>query len=126
MAAALGLANRLESERLPLGAMQSLLLPSEMLVQRGLADVARLALAHLRSHRLPPDLRLGVCDLEARLADARGLDVACRRWIRRGFAVLDHYQRSFAVRGAIGVDRGSFACMLSGDDGRTLFIVENH
>ena len=95
-AAALDLADRLEAEGLPLGAMQSLLLASEMLFQRGLLDEARLTLAHLRRHRLPPDLRLGLCDLEARLAEARGSDVSCRQWIRRGSRVLDRYQRSFA------------------------------
>ena len=26
----------------------------------------------------------------------------------------------------VNVDRGCFACMLGGDDGRTLFIVANH
>jgi sugar lactone lactonase YvrE len=30
------------------------------------------------------------------------------------------------VRETIEVDRGCFACMLGGDDGRTLFIVANH
>ena len=31
-----------------------------------------------------------------------------------------------AVLQSIDADRGCFACMLGGDDGRTLFIVANH
>jgi sugar lactone lactonase YvrE len=30
------------------------------------------------------------------------------------------------VLDTVDVDRGCFACMLGGDDGRTLFIVANH
>jgi sugar lactone lactonase YvrE len=30
------------------------------------------------------------------------------------------------VLATIDVDRGCFACMLGGDDGRTLYIVANH
>jgi tetratricopeptide (TPR) repeat protein len=94
--AALDLADRLDDDGMVLGAMQARLLASQMLLQRGLLDESHSNLGRLRSRRLPPDLRLGVCELEARIADSAGLDRACQRWIGRGVQVLDRFQRSFA------------------------------
>ena len=94
--AALDLADRLDADGMVLGAMQARSLASQMLLERGLLDESRSNLGRLRSRRLPPDLRLGLCELEARIADSAGFDRACQRWINRGVLELDRYQRSFA------------------------------
>ena len=98
---------RLERSGLLLGALQAHLLAAQLALRLGRTDDAASELAHLTRRRLPPDLRLGVCDAEARLADLRGDGAAINRWVRRGVRELDRYQRSFAsaeVRWAVTAD----------------------
>jgi hypothetical protein len=99
----------------------------------GRLDDAAKELAQLAGRRLPPDLRLGVCDAEARLADARGDGRASDRWVRRGVRELDRYQRSFAsaeVRWAVTVhakgvlDVGRHRALESGRASRVFRAVE--
>lgn len=99
-------ARRLESGGLLLGALQARLLAARLALALGRLDEAAVDLDSLSGRRLPPDLRLGVCDVAARLADARGDGIASDRWVRRGVRELDRYQRSFAsseVRWAVTV-----------------------
>jgi sugar lactone lactonase YvrE len=58
----------------------------------------------------------GICaDAEGAIWYASVPGQRCTR-VAEGGEVLD----------SVSVDRGCFACMLGGDDGRTLFIVANH
>jgi tetratricopeptide (TPR) repeat protein len=99
-------ARRLERSGLLLGALQAHLLAAQLALRLGRLDDAASELARLTRRRLPPDLRLGVCDANARLAEMRGDSPASSRWVRRGVRELDRYQRSFAsaeVRWAVTV-----------------------
>ena len=126
-------ARRLERSGLLLGALQAHLLAAQLALRLGRPEDAATELAHLTGRRLPADLRLGVCDAEARLADARGDGPASDRWVRRGVRELDRYQRSFAsaeVRWAVTVhakgvlDVGRHRALESGRASRVFRAVE--
>ncbi len=91
-----GLVVRLDGSGLVIGALQARLLVADLLLRQGRLDEARASLAELSARRLPPDLRLGVCDIAARIADRAEDDRACVRWMNRGSRELDRYQRGFA------------------------------
>jgi tetratricopeptide (TPR) repeat protein len=133
MRSATAAARRLERSGLLLGALQAHLLAAQLALRLGRPDDAASELAHLRRRRLPPDLRLGVCEAEASLADVRGDGPASNRWVRRGVRELDRYQRSFAsaeVRWAVTVhakgvlDVGRHRALESGRASRVFRAVE--
>jgi hypothetical protein len=90
------LVRRLDASGLVLGALQARLLVTALLLRHGSLDEARTSLSGLSARRLPPDLRLGVYDLAARIADLTGDDRACTDWMNRGSRELDRFQSSFA------------------------------
>ncbi len=94
--AARGLVVRLDASGLLLGALQARLLVADLLLRQGRLVEARASLSELSARRLPPDLRLGVCDIAARIADQANDNKACTRWMNRGSRELDRYQSGFA------------------------------
>ena len=90
------LMTRLDTSGQVLGALRARLLVADLLLRLDRLDEARVSLSELAVRRLPPELRLGVCETAARIADRVADDRTCRVWMNRGSRELDRYQGAFA------------------------------